>query len=84
MADVSLIGMPLPSYLLFFCEKGTLTLVIGYVFQPFCATYDVSPVYFTYTIVVIFSNTVLAIKSAMRDISNMSNVLSIYPKTRRQ
>ena len=83
MADVSFIGMPLPSYLLFFCEKGTLTLVIGYVFQPFCASYDVSPVYFTYTIVIL-SNTVLAIQSAMRDISNMSNVLNIYPKTQRQ
>ena len=83
MADVSFIGMPLPSHLLFFCEKGTLTLVIGYVFQPFCASYDVSPVYFTYTIVIL-SNTVLAIQSAMRDISNMSNVLNIYPKTQRQ
>ena len=83
MADVSLIGMPLPSCLLLFCEKGTLTLVIGYVFQPFCASYDVSPVYFTYTIVIL-SNTVLAIQSAMRDISNMSNVLNIYPKTQRQ
>ena len=83
MADVSSIGMPLSSYLLFFCEKGTLTLVIGYVFQPFCASYDVSPVYFTYTIVTL-SNTVLAIQSAMRDISNVSNVLNIYPKTQRQ
>lgn len=83
MAGVSFIGMPFPSYLLFFCEKGALALVIGYVFQPFCASYDVSPVYFTYTIVIL-SNTVLAIQSAMRDISNMSNVLNIYPKTQRQ